>query len=173
MEPIQKTQKYRLPMITLESKTIGTKELQKISSKYLDTLNASGPEIVVVGGVKRAILVDYDQYLHFQKRFREVVREAFAISQVLPKIKAPQGDELRMERLQVDIIGTLQKIVSETSETSPFADLMDSIMGVALGVLSESGPAPMAMKQNAQKKLMQSAEKVETVSARPKRNLTE
>jgi hypothetical protein len=173
MELARKTQEGRLPMVTVESKTIGTKELQKISAKYLDQLAQSGPEIIVVGGVKKAVLVDYDQYLHFQKRFREVVGEAFAVTQFLPKFKVPQGYELRVERLQVELVGTLQKIVSESSDTSPFADLMDSIIGLAMGVFAESEPAPAEMKQNAHKKLTQTAEKVERVSARLKRNLTE
>lgn len=172
MELTQKAQE-KLPVVTLDSKTIGTKDLQKMSAKYLDGLAQSGPEIIVVNGVKRAVLVDYDQFSHMQKRFREVVSELMTIGQFLPRFQVPAGYEVKVAKLKVELKATLQKIVSESPETSPFADLMDSIMAVAFGVFAESTPPPAEMKQNVKNKLTSSQKEVETVSARPKGNFAE
>lgn len=163
----------KLPMLHMDSKTIGSRDLQKVTAKYLDSLSESGPQVVVVGGMRKAVLVDYEQFAHFQRRFNEVFREVFAIGQLLPKIKVPEGFELNVNKLRIEISGTIQKIVSESPESSPFTDLMDAVIGVAMGVFAESTPAPAEMKKSAHDKLMETATKVEGTRVRPKRNLTE
>ncbi len=173
MEIANNQTEEKLPVLSLESKTIGTKDLQKISAKYLESLQSSGPQIVVVNGVKKAILVDYEQYRHFENRFREVFKELCVISQILPRIEIPKGFELKVDQLRVEISGTIQKIVSESPEASPFTDFMDTLMSVSMGVFGESVSAPKAMKEGLRKVRSQPVEKVEKVSARPKRNLTE
>jgi hypothetical protein len=163
----------KLPMLSLDSKTIGSRELQKMSAKHFDSLKYSGPQIVSVNGMKRAVLVDYDQFVHFQRRFQEIFKEVFAINELLPRIQVQQGFKLKIDNLRVEISGTIQKVVSESPESSPFTELMDAMMGVAMGVFGNSVSAPASLKQAAKNKLRKKATKVEGVRARPKRNLAE
>lgn len=162
----------RLPLVSLESEVIGTKELQKVSSKYLDTLSEKGPQVVSVGGVKRAVLVDFNQYIHFQNRFKEIFKEMSVINQILPRIPIPEGHRLQIDELKLEISGTLKKIVAESPESSPFADLMDAILGVAAGLFQGSIPAPAEMRAAA-KHSLKSPRVAEKASAKPKRNFRE
>ena len=173
MEPTKYVPEKKLPILNMDSKTIGTRELQRMSAKYFDSLSEGGPQVVVVNGMKRAVLVDYDQFSLFQRRFHEIFGEVFAVNELLPRVRVPEGFELKVNKLKVEISGTIQKIVSESPESSPFADLMDAIMGVALGVFGEGTPAPLEMKQSAHRKMMNKATKVEGTHVRPKRHLTE
>lgn len=163
----------KLPMLTNRSPIIGTAELQKLSSKSLESLAETGPRIVSIHGIKRAVLVDHDQYLHFQDVFKDVFKQMSVINTVLPKIHVPDGHRLKINELRLEISGTLQKIVEESPEASPFADLMDAILGVAAGLMEESQQAPMEMRKAAKNILNKSAKAVEARSGRPKRHSAE
>lgn len=163
---------HKLPIVTLDSDVIGTRELQKVSGAYLQSLKSSGPKIVSVGSVKRAVLVEYDQYMRFQKLFKEALKNMSIINQGLRK--GADGHKLQGEELQLLISGTLKKIVEESPTASPFADLMDAILGVAAGLEEgESEPAPLELKSRVQQMTTANAKKVTKRRARPKRNLTE
>ena len=173
MEKVKKESTKKLPMLNMESKSIGTRDLQRISAKYLDSLGKDGLQVVVVNGMKRAVLVDYEQFAHFQKRFQEVFGEVFAVSQLLPNVRVPEGYALKVNKLKDEISGTIQKVVSESPESSPFTGLMDAVMGVAMGIFSDSASAPVEMKQSVRNKMTETATKIEGTRVRPKRNLTE
>ena len=172
MELLDQDSKQKLPIVTLESEVIGTSELQKVSGKYLNTLKERGPQLVAINGVKCAVLVDYDQYIHFQDTFGEIFKKMSVINQLLPRI--PDGHQLQIKELRLQISGTLRRIVEESPESSPFADLMDAILGVATGLFeNQVEPAPTELKASAKKKLSTTAKKVAKKNGRPKRNLTE
>jgi len=172
MQSIQSPPKKRLPIVTLDSGVIGTSELQKISSAYLDLLKEKGVQIVAIGGVKKAVLVDYDQFIHFQETFSTLFKQISIINELLPRI--PDGHKLHIDKLSVEISGTLQRIASESPASSPFADLMDAILGVATGLFENKvEAAPSHLKENVKNNLLSTAKKVTKKNVRPKRNLTE
>ncbi|MEE9452009.1 MAG: hypothetical protein V3V61_04540 [Gammaproteobacteria bacterium] len=172
MQSIQHGLKKRLPIVTLDSDVIGTSELQKVSSAYLDLLKEKGVQIVAVGGVKKAVLIDYDQFIHFQETFSAIFKQMSVINEILPRI--PEGHKFHIEELRLEISGTLRRIVNESPESSPFADLMDAILGVAAGLFENNvEAAPAHLKKNAQNTLSSTAQKVKKKNVRPKRNLTE
>ncbi len=162
----------KLPFLTLESKIIGTRELQKISSSSLSSSLEQGPQIVSIGGIKRAVLVNYNQYSRFQETFKDLFKKMLIVNQILPKI--PDGHKLHIEELKLEITGTLEKIVSESPETSPFAELMDAILGVATGLFKHGVQStPSEIRTSARKTLHSTAQKVTKKHGRPKRNFTE
>jgi len=135
-------------------------------------LKKGGPQIVAVGGVKRAVLIDYDQCIHFQKTFSAIFKQMSVINEILPRI--PEGHKFHIEALRLEISGTLRRIVNESPESSPFADLMDAILGVATGLFeSNAEAAPAHLKKNAKNILLSTAQKVNKKNVRPKRNFTE
>ena len=117
--------------------------------------------------------LDFKQYMHFQDRFREIFKEMSVINQILPRILVPEGHRLQIDELKLEISGTLKKIVSESPESSPFADLMDVILGVAAGLFQNNTSAPKEMKSAATRSLSKSAKPVKKTSAKPKRNFRE
>jgi len=172
MELTNRNTSNKLPIVTLNNDVIGTSELQKVSGAYLKRLKDEGPKIVSIGGVKRAVIVEYDQYMHFQDTFGEIFKKMSMINQLLPKV--PDEHKLQIDKLRLEISGTLQRIVEESPDSSPFADLMDAILGVAAGLFeNQSQPAPMELKNSVNKALSSSAKKVTKTDDRPKRNLTE
>jgi hypothetical protein len=50
--------------------------------------------------------------------------------------------DIFLKRFQVELVRTLQSIASKSSDSLPFADLMDSIMDLRWVYLPESEPHP-------------------------------
>ena len=66
------------------------------------------------------------EYLHFQKRFQQIFKLASVVNQFFPIFQIPEGKKLQIDKLKLEIEGTLQEIVTESPESSPFSDLMDA-----------------------------------------------
>jgi hypothetical protein len=161
-----------LPFLTMENKIIGTRDLQKISSKSLSILAKTGPQIIAISGVKQAVLVDYKQYIHFQESFNDILKKMLVINQILPKV--PDGHKLHIDELRLEISGTLKRIATESPDTSPFVDLMDAVLGIATGLFSgETHASPPEMRSRTRSILSSTARKVHKKHGRPKRNITE
>lgn len=69
------------------------------------------------------MLVDYDQYVHLQKRFRELISEAFAVTQVFPRFKVPQGYELKVEHYAIQK-GLSAQGAGRTIKAEPYAGVL-------------------------------------------------
>lgn len=167
------TQKQKLPFIDMDTKLIGTRDLQKTSSKSLDTLKETGPKIITVGGEKKAVLIDYNDYLHFQKRFQKIFKLATVVNQIFPIFNIPEGHKLQIDSLKMEMEGTLKEIIIESPESSPFTDLMDAVMSVAKGLFNNSETAPIELKKNAKDNLMQNVKKSRGQGVQPKKYFTE
>ena len=59
MEALQRSVYERLPFLSMDSKMVGTRELQKLSARSIEEMTASGPKIITIGGEMKAVLVDY------------------------------------------------------------------------------------------------------------------
>lgn len=173
MSALQKPLFDKLPFLSMDSDMIGTRDLQKISAKSLEDITSSGPKIVAIGGEMKAVLVDYRQFTLMQKRFTEMVRITSLINQFIPRFMVPDGHTVTIDKLKVEITGTLQRIVSESPESSPFTDLMDAMLSLATGVFGESKSAPIEMKNNAKKVLEKNAKKSGVVGVKPKKYIAE
>lgn len=163
----------KLPLIGLDTKIAGTRELQKMSSKSLEALREDGPQIISVGGEKKAVLVDYSEYVHFQRRFEEMFKLTSIFNQFIPKFDILEGFKLQIDRFKLEVEGTLEKIVIESPKTSPFADLMDAIMSVAGGLFGDSENAPVEMRNNAKTTLEKGAQKSRKKGVQPKKYIAE
>jgi len=72
-----------------------------------------------------------------------------------------------------EMSGTLQKIVSESPESSPFTDLMDAMLALSTGLLEGSSPAPVELKNNVKRVLEKNAKKSGVVGVKPKKYIAE
>jgi hypothetical protein len=173
MEALQRSVFERLPFLSMDSEMVGTRELQKLSARSIEEMTASGPKIITIGGEMKAVLVDYKQFSLMQKRFTEMVKLTSLINQFMPKFTVPEGHTVSIDRLRVEITGTLQKIVSESPESSPFTDLLDAMLALSTGVFESSISAPSELKANAKRVIEKNAKKSGVVGVKPKKYITE
>lgn len=141
-----------LPLMSAKSPIIGMRELQRISSAQLDELKHTGPTILCSGGVKRAVIIDFDQYMLMQNRFDEMLGVSARFLSFLPKI--PSGYALEVKRLQLEVEGTLKKIVAESPEVSPVASMLDTLLNLGnmlFGQSADSKELNLGLKNEASK----------------------
>lgn len=174
MEALQNSVFQRLPLLSLDnSEMMGARELQKISSKSIEDLTANGPRIIAIGGEMKAVLVDYKQFTLLQKRFTEMVKLTSLVNQFIPKFLVPEGHTVSINKLKIEISGTLQKIASESPESSPFTDLMDAMLALSSGIFENSVPAPLEMRENAKIIREKNSKKSGAKGVKPKKHITE
>ena len=108
-----------------------------------------------------------------QKRFSEMVKLTSLINQFMPKFSVPEGHTVSIDKLRVEITGTLQKIFSESPESSPFTDLLDAMLALSTGVFESSISAPSELKANSNRVIEKNAKKSGFVGVKPKKYITE
>ncbi|MCB9228648.1 MAG: hypothetical protein H6618_03470 [Deltaproteobacteria bacterium] len=155
-----------LPFLSRKTRTINSKQLQGLSgSKLADLVN--GPQVIEINGIKKAVLVDYDQFENMEKRFHQVVNKLGMFSRVFPLLKVPDDHELL--QLRVEIEATLRKVVNEIPDSSPFAEYMDSIMALSTALSDSLIHAPKELKEAIRDRNTEDVT-TEEVSERPARN---
>ena len=156
MKPKHKSDSNKLPIVTINSDIIDIAILREISEMYLKNPKNKALKIVSIDGVSEAVLVDYNQYMHFQDTFDDISEKMSMVNQLLSRLldsKEPQISKLKLEVAEV-----LRRTNKESPEPSPFTDLLSMLAADSCD--NQPKPAPAELKDSAQRALSSSAIKV-------------
>lgn len=158
----------QLPLTTEVTKVINSRQLQKMSGVKLKELS-KGPQIIEINSIKSAVLVDYDQYRKFEKRFHQLVNKLAKFSNIFPALSLPDNVEIVKMRAEIEV--TLREVAQEIPDTSPFTEYMDSMLALSSALAEASVHGPKNIKDAIMNRDVEDV-MVEETSVRPTRNIT-